>query len=84
MSEDQHAEIKSPTTIAKALCYICLHQAKLENASVLNKVDFLAALGLDAAEAARVAGSSAASVAELRRRAKGRKASGKKKTKSRR
>ena len=84
MSDARQVEAKSLATIAKALCFICLHEAKLANESVLTKADFLSSLGLDAADAAHVAGSTAASVAELRRRAKTKgKARGKKKPKRR-
>ena len=85
MSDNIPLEAKWLETIAKALCFICLHQAKLDEKSVLTKVNFLATLGLDTADAAHVAGSSAASVAELRRRVKNKgKRSGKKKAKSKR
>lgn len=61
--------------IGKSLAYLCLEQAKkLEPAkfdTVAKKVDFLKDMGLPKDDAAYVAGSTPASVAELaRRRAK--------------
>ncbi|WP_038965601.1 hypothetical protein [Bradyrhizobium diazoefficiens] len=77
--------------IGKSLAYLCLNQAVKEHPvklkEVLAKVDFLEALGVPTRDAAHAAGSSAASVAELRRLAKNRKANGKKagkKTRARR
>lgn len=67
--------------IAKSLASLCLRQAEKENASkfkgVLDKVQFLETLGLPQDAAAEAAGSSAASVAELRRQAKNKRAKGK-------
>lgn len=56
--------------IAKALCFMCMHTQGMQNKAVLEKVKFLESLGLSRAQAAEVAGSTAASVAELKRRAK--------------
>lgn len=43
---------------ARALAYLCLHQAGLDDASVLDRAKFLMALGLPRAEAAALLGSS--------------------------
>lgn len=60
--------------IGKALTYLCLQQAEVKEPAkfdtVLKKVQFLEALGMNQADAALVAGSSADSVAVLRRREK--------------
>ena len=57
--------------IAKSLAFMCLRQAISDDADrfegVLPKVKFLEGLGLPQAAAAEAAGSSAASVTELRR-----------------
>jgi hypothetical protein len=57
--------------IGKSLAYLCLAKATEGDTAkyrdVLAKVDFLEALGVPSKEAAVAAGSSAASVAELRR-----------------
>jgi hypothetical protein len=70
MPDDDKLQSKWLAVIARALCYICLQHAKLEGKDVLERVEFLEKLGLDRAEAAHVAGSSAASVAVLRHLAK--------------
>lgn len=56
--------------IAKALCFISMHHAKMDDKPLLKKVDFLEGLGLSPSDAASVAGSSVESVGVLRRRAK--------------
>jgi hypothetical protein len=62
------------SVIGKSLSYLCLEQAKkLEPRkfdTVQKKVDFLLGMGLPKSDAAYVAGSTPASVAELARRAK--------------
>jgi hypothetical protein len=67
--------------IGRSLAYMCLRQAEKDDANrfdgVLAKVKFLESLGLPQDAAAEAAGSSAASVAELRRIAKKKKAGGK-------
>lgn len=70
MTESGEKQAKWLEIIAKASCYLCLNQAMPGEKSVLRKVDFLEKLGLNTADAARVAGSTSASVAELRRQAK--------------
>ena len=66
--------------IAKSLAALCLKQTEKEEPArfkgVLDKVKFLEGLGLPASAAAEAAGSSAASVNELRRLAKKKKGSG--------
>lgn len=85
MAEQRDSESVWLPIIGKALCYMCMHAAQIENKTVLQKVKFLENLGLSRAQAAQVAGSSAASVSELRRRANKRKPSrGKAKSKGRR
>jgi hypothetical protein len=62
------------SVIGRSLAYLCLEQAKkLEPKkfdTVTKKVDFLMDMGLPKDDAAYVAGSSPASVAELARRSK--------------
>ena len=75
------------SVIGKALCYFALHTKGQETPfkTVSEKVDFLEGLGLPLAAAAEVAGTSKASVMELRRLQKGKKSGkGKSKTKSKR
>lgn len=73
--------------IGKSLAYLCLSHAVKEHPvklkEVLPKVEFLEALGVPTKDAAHAAGSTAASVAELRRLAKNRKVNGKKGSKKR-
>jgi hypothetical protein len=66
--------------IGKSLAYLCLRQAekadpKRFDGGVLQKVRFLTDLGLPTNDAAEAAGSTAASVAELKRQ-KGKKKGG--------
>lgn len=65
--------------IGKALAYLCLKDAEKVRKfnGVLERVDFLEAMGLPAADAATAAGSSKASVDELRRLARNKKVRGK-------
>jgi hypothetical protein len=74
--------------IGRTLAFLCMQAVDEQKkfASVLERVDFLEGLGLPPADAARAAGSSKASVDELRRLARNRKAgNGKaKKTRKRR
>jgi hypothetical protein len=69
--------------IGRALSYFALHTKNKETPfkTVVEKVDFLEGLGLPLAAAAEVAGTSKASVVELRRVQKGKKNA---KTKSKR
>ncbi|HRF10106.1 MAG TPA: hypothetical protein PL193_15885 [Xanthobacteraceae bacterium] len=67
---DTSAETVWLPVIAKALCFMCMHAQGVQKKTVLEKVQFLESLGLSRAQAAEVAGSTAASVAELKRRAK--------------
>ena len=72
--------------IGRTLAYLCMKEAERNKKfdSVLDRVDFLEALGLPPADAASAAGSSKASVDELRRQQRNRKANGKKATKKKR
>lgn len=70
MAEDDKSHSKWLPVIAKALCFISLHHAKVDDKPLLKKVDFLKQLGLSSGDAASVAGSSPESVAVLRSRAK--------------
>ena len=69
--------------IGRALAYLCTKEAERTKKfeSVLARVDFLEALGLPIADAAGTAGSSKASVDELRRQQRNRKANGNKASK---
>jgi hypothetical protein len=87
MAEDHSAEAKWLPVIGKALAYLCLSAAEEKQPDkykqVLQRVKFLQGLGLNQADAAGAAGSSAASVAELHSRARKKKVkhgSAKKKT----
>ncbi|MGB8226362.1 MAG: hypothetical protein WCE45_05785 [Sedimentisphaerales bacterium] len=74
--------------IGKALAYLCMKYAEQEGKlrSTLERVEFLEGLGLTGADAAKVAGSTKASVDELRRLVRNKKArkNGARKKKSRR
>lgn len=72
--------------IGRTLAYLCMKDAERDKKfeSVLDRVDFLEALGLPLADAASAAGSSKASVDELRRQQRNKKADGKKTTKKKR
>lgn len=74
--------------IGKALAYLCMRSAEAEGRfrTLVDRVDFLEDLGVPASDAAKAAGSSKASIDELRRRARNKEASsnGKAKSKSRR
>jgi len=69
------------SVIAKSLASMCLRQAIRDDSKrfegVLSRVKFLEGLGLPQDAAAEAAGSSAASVTELRRLAKKKKTGGK-------
>jgi hypothetical protein len=68
--------------IGKALTYLCLQQARAKEPekfeSVLQQVEFLEGLGMDQDGAAVVAGSTPASVRELRRLKRNKSGKGKK------
>jgi hypothetical protein len=90
MADDNFAsaEAKWLPVIGKALANLCLAKAIDQEPEkydgLLKRVKFLEGLGLNRADAAQAAGSSAESVGVLTRRAKGRKSSnGKAKEKSR-
>lgn len=73
--------------IGRTLAYLCMQEAERAKKfdGVIDRVDFLEALGLPPADAASAAGSSKASVDELRRRQRNnRKTNGKKATKKKR
>jgi hypothetical protein len=80
------AESKWLPVIARSLAYLCMKEADRTKTfeNVLDRVAFLQALGLPLSDAAEAAGSSKASVEELRRRQRNRKANGKKGTKKKR
>ena len=87
-SDDHSAEKTWLPVIGRTLAFLCMKEVekvkKFE--SVLDKVAFLEGLGLPPADAASAAGSSKASVDELRRLARNKKAAknGKAKKKTRR
>ena len=85
-SEPASAEATWLPVIGRTLAYLCMKEAERTKKfeSVLERVDFLEALGLPLADAAGAAGSSKASVDELRRLQRNRKANGKKATKKKR
>jgi hypothetical protein len=72
--------------IGRTLAYLCMKEVERTRKfeSVLDRVDFLEALGLPLLDAARAAGSSKASVDELRRLQRNRKPNGKKAAKKKR
>lgn len=80
MADDDTASAEATATwlpvIGKTLAYLCMKSADADGRfkSVLDKVDFLEGLGLPTADAAKAAGSTKASVDELRRLADKKKA----------
>lgn len=72
MIMDDGEQTKWLEVIGKALTYLCLQQAKAKEPTkfdaILKEIEFLEGLGLSQDDAALVAGSSAKSIAELRRR----------------
>jgi hypothetical protein len=81
--EQNSSESNWLSVIGRSLAYFALQAANRERKfnSVLDRVDFLEGLGLSVSDAANVAGTTKASVVELRRQRKGKK-SGKGKTKN--
>lgn len=79
MAEKESADGTWLPVIGKTLAYLCLKVAEKEQGfeGVLDRVDFLEGLGLPPTDAATAAGSSKASVDELRRLARNKKAAGK-------
>lgn len=84
--EAASAEATWLPVIGRTLAYLCMKEAERAKKfdGVLDRVDFLEALGLPPADAASAAGSSKASVDELRRLQRNRKANGKKAAKKKR
>ena len=84
--EAASAEATWLPVIGRTLAYLCMKEAERAKKfdAVLDRVDFLEALGLPPADAASAAGSSKASVDELRRQQRNRKANGKKAAKKKR
>lgn len=74
--QDVSGEARWLAVIGRTLAYLCLREAEKQKKfdGVLERVDFLESLGLPAADAAKAAGSTKASVDELRRRQRKRKA----------
>lgn len=72
--------------IGRTLAYLCMKEAERTKKfdGILERVDFLEALGLPLQDAASAAGSTKASVDELRRRQRNRKGNGKKTTNKKR
>lgn len=83
LDEDKVSDATWMSVIGKALCYFALHTAneKKPFATVNDRVIFLENLGLPLASAAQVAGTSKASVTELRRQQQKGKKNGKSKSK---
>ena len=88
MANEESAEVIWLPVIGKALAYLCMKAAEKEEGfdGVLDRVEFLEGLGLPPVDAAVAAGSSKASVDELRRLQRNKKAAkyGKAKKKTRR
>jgi hypothetical protein len=59
--------------IGRCLSYVCLKNSKFADSSILEQASFLERLGLPLEDRAAVVGSSAASLRELARQAKGKK-----------
>lgn len=88
MTKEDEAQATWLPVIGKALAYLCLEGAERKEPqkfdSVLKRVKFLQGLGLSRADAAKAAGSSAASVQVMHSRAKHRKVKDGEKKKARR
>jgi hypothetical protein len=70
MAENSSAEQSWLPVIGRALAYICLHNAGIENKTIADKAAFLEGLGLDRNDVAKMLGTSHASISELLRVAK--------------
>jgi hypothetical protein len=84
--EAASAEATWLPVIGGTLAFLCMKEAERAKKfdGVLDRVEFLEALGLPPTDAASAAGSSKASVDELRRQQRNRKSNGKKATKKKR
>jgi|GEM_PF-3278400 len=78
--EAASAEATWLPVIGRTLAYLCMKETERAKKfdTLLDRVDFLESLGLPLEDAAKAAGSSKASVDELRRRQRNRKGNGKK------
>ena len=70
MAEQNTVEQIWLPVIGRALAYICLHNAGMDNKTIAEKAMFLEGLGLDLKDVADMLGTSLASVRELLRVAK--------------
>jgi hypothetical protein len=71
MQDDEaEADVFWLSAIAKSIAYLCLKSEEREGKfkGLLDRVDFMEAIGLPTADAAKVCGSTKASIDELRRR----------------
>lgn len=66
-----------PAVTARCLAYLCLKNSQYAQSSILDQAAFLEKLGLPLEDRAGVVGSTSASLRELARQAKSRKARGK-------
>lgn len=84
-TNDQHAEAHWLQVIARCLCYLCLQQAQLKDAKILDKAKLLASFGLARAQCAGILGTTDGSLRQLEhlsRKRKGAKGGGRKKKQS--
>lgn len=75
VDESGSALDKACTIIGRSLAFLCLIQSPLKDGSVLKKAEFLSALGLPFADAAKMLGSTAESLRVMSYN-KGKKAKG--------
>lgn len=68
MAEPQ--EIDWTAVIARTLGFLCIHQAKLQDETLVKQADFLERFGIPRSEAAVILGSSEKSLYEMDRRSR--------------
>ncbi|MDQ3956132.1 MAG: hypothetical protein M3285_11360 [Actinomycetota bacterium] len=71
----QAEEVDWTAVIGRALAFLCVRQADLEKATLVEQADFLERFGIPRAQAADILGTTPKSLSELDRRRKAPKAS---------
>jgi hypothetical protein len=82
--ERQRQEMDWTPVVGRALAFLCLHYAEMRSKPLLDQAKFLKRFGIPRAEAAGILGTTDASLAELDRQRRQRKATGRKATARRR
>lgn len=64
-THDEHVEAHWLQVIARCLCYLCLHQAQLKDAKMLDRAKFLEGFGLTRVQCAGILGTTDDSLKQL-------------------